>query len=485
MLIVPVFTRSDQKRIPYVCILLISINCLIFFLLQSRDASIQQEAYRYYEESGLLALELQEYKKYLSAKGDPAAEEMSADGNSHLVRMMLRDDDFIGLLEDNRIITPQNQIFNEWRQKRTAFETRLHQASIYKYGYSPKRQNITGLLTCTFFHGGFMHLLGNMVFLYLVGAILELAIGPLFFLVLYVITGICASALFGIVYPATPGPLVGASGAIAGLMGGYGVVFGLRKIRVFYSLGFYFNYAMVPALMLFPFWLANEFFQLFTNKGSNVAYVAHIGGLLSGVTIGIVYKALLKNRIDSLFVKAEIKQTVGDILDHGLKKLMDFDLVNARREFQKVLVLDPENIQAIRQLYVVDKSSPETEQFHFSAQRLLEKIKNGPADEYIEQFEDYRSTTSKPRLSLDMLERLSFLYLARKDYGKAAPLVSTLFKQNPKSINLPGYLLKLAEGFHRNNKFNEAQKCYQVLAKRYPASDEGMSAGAMLDRLNH
>ncbi len=483
MLIVPVLTKSDKKKIPYICCTIIAVNCLVFFLLQSQDSFLYENAYSYYEESGLGTIELNAYKNYLAQKGDPAVEEDLQDGT--LFQMMFTDEQFLEELEDNRVITPKDPIFEEWQQKRTKFDSMLHQISTYKYGYSPRENNLTGLLTCIFFHGGFMHLLGNMVFLYLVGAILEAAIGPYFFLVLYMVTGVCASALFGIVYPDTPGPLVGASGAIAGLMGAYGVIFGLRKIRVFYSLGFYFNYAMVPALALFPVWLVNEFLQLYFNEGSNVAYVAHIGGLLSGVAIGAGYKPLLADRIDSLFAKAEQKQTVESLLNEGNDLLINFDLAGARRKFEKVLTIRPDSMQAIRHLYVIDKSSPETDRFHRSAEKLLKRIGNNSSDEYLEVFEDYKAAVKKMRLSVDMLEHLCFLYLGKKEFVKAAPLISILLKRAPKSTNLPGYLQQLAVGLQRINKPKEAQKCFQVLAQRYPESTEGVSAVAALNRLRN
>lgn len=483
MLIVPVLTKSDTKKIPYICFLIIAVNCLIFFLLQSRDSVLYENAYSYYEESGLFTIELNAYKNYLAKKGHPVVENEIPDDT--LSRMMFADDQFREELEDSRIITSNDPVFAEWQQKRTTFDSLLHQISVYKYGYSPKDNNYAGLLTCIFFHGGFMHLLGNMVFLYLVGAILEAAIGPYFFTVLYIITGICASALFGLVYPATPGPLVGASGAIAGLMGAYGVIFGLRKIRVFYSLGFYFNYAMVPALALFPVWLLNEFLQLYLNEGSNVAYVAHIGGLLSGVAIGMVYKPLLKDSIDSLFAKAEQKQTVESLLDEGNEMLIQFELNGARQKFERVLALRPDNMEAIRHLYVIDKASSESEQFHRSAERLLSRVGNSSSDEYLEVFEDYKATVKTPRLSMNMLDRLCFLYLGKNEFAKAAPFISLLFKRDSQNTNLPGYLHKLAVGFQHINKPKEAQKCFQVLANRFPQSSEGRTAVTALERLRN
>lgn len=480
MLLLPVATNSDQKKLPTLCIILIAMNCLVFFFIQAKDTSLLDEAYGHYEESGLFEIELAAYQKYLAgAETDRQARALSPEEKHNLAYQMFRDNGFTSLLESNRIITPQSPQFPTWRPLRTSFEERLGKVSIYKYGYSPRERSIPTLLSCIFFHGDFMHLLGNMVFLYLVGAILELAIGPLFFLLLYLVTGIAASALFGFIYPTAPGPLIGASGAIAGLMGAYGMVFGLRKIRVFYSLGFYFNYAMIPALSLFPFWLANEFFQLYTNTNSNVAYMAHIGGLLSGMAIGSIYKTFLGKRIDSLFTEAEKEEKIGEILEEGLKKLGEFELADARKSFSQILELEPNNLQAIQQLYQIDKSLKDTERLHQSAHRLLESILQGPEDEFLQAYEDY-STQTTPRLSLSILERLSFLYLGKGQSAKAAPLVAQLYKKNRQSSKLPGYLLRLGKELAQDSREEDALKCFRAVAKQYPTSQEAVLAAKIL-----
>lgn len=486
MLVVPVLTGTGEKRVPLLCIALIVINSLLYFSLIPEDTRVTAAAYEYYEESGLLDLELDAYREYLETEGKSV---IDADLDNEkqrqvLLRRMFSDDGFQELIENGRAIAATDPRHQEWQSKRTAFERQRNKASSYRFGYSPKRDNTAGLFTYMFMHGGLMHLLGNMVFLYLVGSMLEAAIGRGFFIVLYLVTGVCSSLLFGIVYPNVPGPLVGASGSISGLMGAYGVVFGLRRIRVFYSLGFYFNYAMMPALVLFPIWLINEFFQLYTNQTSNVAYVAHIGGLLSGVVIGAAYKRFLGQRIDALFAKAEQKQDVDSYLEKGLKRLVAFDFAGARTDFEKVLAIDPSNLQAIRQLYVIDKGNGDSERFHESAHRLLNRLKNGVPEEYLELFEDYRATTKKPHLTVDMLETLSHLYLKKRQHLKAAPLVAALLKRQPGSTNLPGYLLSLGDGFRQRNRPAEARKCYSVLASRYPISAEGSLAKSRLAELS-
>ncbi|WP_419175403.1 rhomboid family intramembrane serine protease [Desulfosediminicola sp.] len=482
MLVVPVFTRSNSTNVPWICILLIVINTLILFTLQAGDSSIYNRAYQYYEQSRLVDIEVQAYGDFLQKKGTPEeiAFPETEEGKERLARQMLQDDQFAILLEQDQIITLESPNYQQWRDKRNRFEEILGSAAIIKYGYSPRKNNVTGLFSCIFLHGGFMHLLGNMVFLYLVGAILEVALGPSLFLGLYLITGVCASVLFGIVYPTASGPLVGASGAISGLMGSYGVIFGMRKIRVFYSLGFYFNYAMVPALALFPFWLLKEFFQLSLNTESNVAYVAHIGGLLSGLLIGTAYKLLRAEQIEALFTPQTTQNALDKYLDEGLDYLEKLDLPKARAAFAKALELAPDNLMVLRQLYSVDKSRPNSEQFHESARCILRALIPKPPEDFLEILEDYTQTASQPRLQLVTIEHASHLYLKVREYRKAAPLISTLFRKNPDRPGLPHYLLTLAEGLLHDNRSTEASQCLKALIHKYPGSDEALQARTRL-----
>ena len=481
MLILPVSTKNDNHRAPYACIGLILTNIVIFFFLQSGDSAIRKQAYEYFENSGLLAIEVAAYRDYLLQKGELVADKLTEDDKvrHQLAMRMANDEAFNSLLEKNRIIGPGHANFKDWREKRDRFLEIKNRSITDKYGYSPRRNNLVGLFTHMFLHGGIMHLAGNMVFLWLVGAFLETAIGANVFLALYLVTGICAGSLFGIIYPLSSGPLVGASGAISGLMGAYGVVFGMRKIRVFYSLGFYFDYANVPALSLFPVWLGNEFLQLYTNENSHVAYMAHIGGLVSGIACGAGCRFLKKDRIESLFHQKEQKSLAESLYASGMAKLVALDMKNARIDFDQLQKLEPDNLRAIRQLFMIDKCAPNSEEFHHSADRLLHALRSHAPDEYLAVFEDYRKATGKPRVTVEILEQLSHLYLGAKDLKQAASCIVTLLKRVPENSKIPGFLFSLARGYQHINK-EEAQKCLRVLATRYPDSFEGQEAQRFL-----
>lgn len=159
-------------------------------------------------------------------------------------------------------------------------------------------QNLLTLLTAMFLHGGFMHLLGNMLFLNIFGDNLEDRLGHLRFLAFYLLAGLAGSALQIAVGPTSIIPNLGASGAIAGVMGGYLVLFPRERIDVLWSFGF-FGVSTVPASAMLVYWIIFQFIAgagslgipASTGTGGGVAYFAHIGGFAFGY---LVTRALFK-----------------------------------------------------------------------------------------------------------------------------------------------------------------------------------------------
>lgn len=162
-----------------------------------------------------------------------------------------------------------------------------------------KGNSLNTLLTSMFLHGGLGHIFGNMVFLNVFGDNLEDEFGHFKYLLFYLITGVFASFLQIFVNFNSTIPNLGASGAIAGLLGGYLVLFPRNKVDVIIPIGYYIRRAIVPAKLMLLYWIGFQFLQGIGTlgiDGGGVAYFAHIGGFISGVLITLVYKLLFYNR---------------------------------------------------------------------------------------------------------------------------------------------------------------------------------------------
>jgi membrane associated rhomboid family serine protease len=154
------------------------------------------------------------------------------------------------------------------------------------------------LLTHLFLHGGWFHLLGNMLYLWIFGEGVEDALGSARFLLLYVVCGVVAAlgqALF------TSGPLIGASGAIAGVLGAYLIQFPASRIATLVFLGIFITIVELPAILVIGLFIVAQVIEGFTDlriavpAAQNIAYFAHVFGFLAGMLLA----ALLRGRSSS------------------------------------------------------------------------------------------------------------------------------------------------------------------------------------------
>ena len=145
------------------------------------------------------------------------------------------------------------------------------------------------LLTAMFMHGGWMHLFGNMLYLWIFGDNVEDRFGKVPFLIFYLLTGVAATFSQYLLMPGSSIPNVGASGAIAGVLGAYILLYPSAKVRV--AVGY--NVVVLPALVVLGLWIA---LQVFSGVGSiattdetspqgGVAYMAHVGGFFAGLAL--------------------------------------------------------------------------------------------------------------------------------------------------------------------------------------------------------
>lgn len=147
-------------------------------------------------------------------------------------------------------------------------------------------EGVHAFVTAMFVHGGWMHLGLNMLFLRIFGDNLEAELGGLRFLAFYLISGLVAFALQVIAGPLSPVPIAGASGAVAGVMGGYLLMFPRARVDllIYYVIGF--RTIAVPAWILLSLWFALQVWGgLTTSPGGSVAFWAHVGGFLTGVAL--------------------------------------------------------------------------------------------------------------------------------------------------------------------------------------------------------
>jgi membrane associated rhomboid family serine protease len=148
------------------------------------------------------------------------------------------------------------------------------------------------VITSMFSHGGIAHLFGNMLFLYLYGDNLEDALGKFRYLVFYLGCGFLAALAQAFLNPASQIPMVGASGAISGVIGGYLLLYPRANIRVFYWVLLFIGTMMVPAYLVLGIWLLEQvlLFPDSMKEAGGVAIAAHLGGFAGGFLLTPLFK---------------------------------------------------------------------------------------------------------------------------------------------------------------------------------------------------
>lgn len=483
MFIIPVGDRVNWKRPPVVTLFLILVNCFVFFFIQGGDEKHDQISMKYYFSSDLPDWELPRYASYLENSGDPEESrqfnELLDKKDTITLLFMEHDDKFMRELHAGNIITAQDPMYESWTAQRAEYESK--RSFTDRYVYRVDERNMFKAFISAFMHGGFGHLFGNMLVLFLVGFLVESVIGKTLFSLAYFVA--IFAAVFMYTATADGGACLGASGAIAGVMGLYTIIFGFRKIDFFYSLGFYFDYIKAPAIALLPLWLGNELFQYFTDEGAHIAYMAHFGGLLSGALMGVLYRWQRPTLIESHHREAESKEMDGKAFQRGMDFLGEMEFGKALGVFKELQEHHPDDTNLTRLIFRAAKANPASEDFHLAALKLLSSAEMDAATSNSTHtiFQEYlNSAKPAPRLGQDLMARLAKRFAGSGHCDDAEKLAGLLQRVAPQHNALPGVLLALARGHYREERKEKFEATLQALISKYPQSIEAENAASML-----
>lgn len=176
-----------------------------------------------------------------------------------------------------------------------------------KLGYTPERANFFGLFTHVFVHGDIFHVASNMWFLFLCGMALEDRWGRLALPVYYFVAGAIAAGAHHLAQPQSTHALIGASGAVAGAMGAFLVLYATSKIRFVTVIGMRIVMFNAPAYVMLPLWLGIEMIYGLVLKGSQTAHWAHVGGFVFGVIVAGAFRVVgVDRKLDDAVEKAAV-----------------------------------------------------------------------------------------------------------------------------------------------------------------------------------
>jgi membrane associated rhomboid family serine protease len=161
---------------------------------------------------------------------------------------------------------------------------------------------VATIFTSMFLHGGLLHVGGNMLYLWIFGDNVEDTLGHGRFLLFYLLSGVVAAAAQTVMSPASAVPMIGASGAVSGVLGAYLVLFPYATVLTLVMFIFFFRLVHIPALIVLGFWIVVQFFNglgSFSTPGGEdgVAWFAHIGGFVAGIVFLLIIRPRAQARL--------------------------------------------------------------------------------------------------------------------------------------------------------------------------------------------
>jgi membrane associated rhomboid family serine protease len=319
-------------------------------------------------------------------------------------------------------------------------------------GFVPAHANALDSLVSSFVHSGLLHLAGNMLFLYLTGPFVEDAYGRPLFALLYLCSALVADATTAVQGPDSLIPSVGASGAIAGIMGAFLVRYFWRKIRFlwlpFLPFTWWSRQFYVRAFLYLPFWFLCQYgMALWVGNGSGVAVWAHVGGFLFGFVAALLIAILgIERRFIRPSIEAVVSYTANPDLGRAIEEGRKGHLLEARRATDRVLISEPKNVDA----------------------RIL-------AYDFAVEFGD---RTEIGRRAAALLE----LYISMDERILARGLIREVLDQGIAS--LPSrFLLRAAEFLAADGEAARATEIYELLARTRPEEPAALRALLQLAEL--
>lgn len=307
---------TGVRRLPWVTLTIIFINILIFLFTNNADKRIQQDL----KDESLKVISYYVQHPYLKFKlfGSDTKE------------FEKRDSDIERWANLNRNIElPEEEIMDEEQAHLDLLINDLKEIKnshpFRKYGLVSTRRTFVSLLFHFFLHAGWLHLLSNLFFLYIMGPFLEDVWGRPVYAAFYIFSGVISGLMYTIHYPDFTGPLIGASGAISGVISAFLIRYWKVRIKFVYWIYFFIGTFTAPAWVMLIFEITRELFYAYINdsmasSGAGVAYWAHFWGLAYGILFALLIKKFdIENKYITPVIDNELKFVDNDFskLEHA------------------------------------------------------------------------------------------------------------------------------------------------------------------------
>jgi membrane associated rhomboid family serine protease len=446
-MIIPIGHESDTvRRLPWITFIIMA-SCIIVHIFISGAVNKKfkeventgRELIRYYFDHPYLALDT-ETKKLLFG------EQYSQIERSLDIYRYQVPNEFRPAQEE------EQEKLDELAQK---LKIALNDTPYRKYGFIPAQKSLLALLTYMFIHGGLLHLLGNLLLLYLTGPFIEDVWGRPIYAAFYLIMGMSSGFMFAQHYPHFTGPLIGASGAIAGIMGAFLVRYWKTKITFFYFFFFFLirGTFKAPAWLMLPLWLVLEFFNakimdsISPEGGGGVAHWVHVWGFAFGAVVALGMKHF---KIEEKHIHPKIEAQIDTlsegfkVLDEAIRKKSSGQLDEAYALLLEAARKNPLEQGVVEGLWDVGiKIGKEEEAAEFFIMLIEREIRRNKMDLALNHFKSLKEKIPQTSISLPCKVMLLQYLREHNEFKEAEGLAFELLEE----VNLdssPGVLMNFA-----------------------------------------
>ena len=482
MLLIPIHQRFSRDHLPFVTGLIVLLNVIVYFAWQFDDSEILSQALEQASADGLLEIEAPLYLKFLRDGGQFEQAEMTqalieSEQPSLVAMLTTADLEFLKLMKDGVLLDPESEEYQRWTEARDQFDLARSQTTTERFAFHTDDPGALTLFTSMFLHGGFGHLFGNMIFLVLIGVLVEGALQKGVYLLLYVGSGVLATLFFWLFSPQTGISLVGASGAIAGLMGLYSVLFWTRRVRCFYWAFVYFGTRKAPAIAFLPVWVAWELIQWMLMDGP-VAYGAHAGGLLAGASAGLVMRRV--GWQDQEFLDHDVRvDRRREGLVEARQQMADMETGRAVRSLAQLATEFPADEEVLRFYYQAARIKANSDAHRAAARAIFEHAGDSHLGALTrETWADYKERTKgKLGLSASVLLAIANCLLRCGDLEQAEVLFQALTSRVPNTLGLDTAILRFARALGEQGQLSQRDQWISFIRTTWPKSPAAMDLG--------
>lgn len=485
MLLLPIGNDREVFHFPYVTVGIIAICLFIQFYASFLDKN--DPTSRIQEE---LQLRVQIWRKhvrsYLQERGVMFHRPQSQEEWSEFTRQIRKlQREFFRDYESGKIVSSSDP---DYQRLHRLMQRRKQRSGVFAYGFRMQdiKERPVTLLTYMFIHGGWLHLIGNMLFLFVCGSNLEDRWGRGVWMGFYGIAGILAGLAFGLLHPQVSQVLVGASGAIAAAMGAFLLLFYQTRIRIFYFFWLILPFSgtfSIRAMWVLPVWLILQLLGLraeVAGLSMSVAYSAHVVGFAFGMLTVFVFKLI---RVDQSLVQASEKKAIllenHPLLEKGLLYKQQGSLRLAEASFASLLRQHPEHVDAMLELAHVKTEPKEVAALVNQAVRQAQR---GGTEDHV--FYVYRDIVDKNLTHV--LDERSLYTIAKcfetKFEDEAFRLYFRITEEFPQSPIAPKAMLDLAR-LYQPTEPHRAIEVLQQLMTQYQGSTFAEQAHNLLRKI--